>query len=76
MSDAATCPRCGAAFACGAAGPDPCACTRLVLGDALRQALRERFTGCLCPACLQALGARPLPPGPGPAGSSPAPTGR
>jgi len=53
MSD--TCPRCGAAFACGAAGPQPCACASVGLSPALRQALAQRFEGCLCRACLQAL---------------------
>jgi len=50
-----TCPRCGAAFACGAAGPQPCACAGVGLSTALRQVLAQRFEGCLCKACLQAL---------------------
>ena len=50
-----TCPRCGAAFACGAAGPQPCACAGVGLSAALRQELAQRFEGCLCKACLQAL---------------------
>ena len=49
------CPRCGGAFACGAAGPGPCACTTLRLSAALLARLRERHLGCLCLACLQAL---------------------
>jgi hypothetical protein len=49
------CPRCGAAFACGAAGPQPCACAGVGLSAALRQQLAQRFEGCLCRACLQAL---------------------
>jgi hypothetical protein len=75
MTDAALCPRCAAAFDCGAAGPGPCACARLALSDTLRQDLRQRYTGCLCPACLQALGAQPRAAA-GPAGSSPVPADR
>lgn len=61
---AARCPRCGAAFGCGAAGPAPCPCTAIALGADLQAALRDRFTGCLCPACLRALarGADVAPP--------------
>ncbi len=50
-----TCPRCGAGFRCGAAGPAPCACTTVGLSAELRQQLAQRFEGCLCLACLQAL---------------------
>jgi hypothetical protein len=67
-----TCPRCGGGFACGAAGPGPCACQGVSL-DAERLAeLRGRYTGCLCLACLANLAAEPpdlpavtgaLPPG-------------
>ena len=49
------CPRCGGTFACGAAGPGPCACTTLTLGAALLARLQTQFQGCLCLACLQAL---------------------
>lgn len=49
------CPRCGAAFACGAAGPGPCACAGLQLSPALLAQLRERYRGCLCVDCLRAL---------------------
>ena len=61
MSQAAAppdrCPRCGGAFTCGAAGPDPCACTglSLSLSPALQARLREAYTGCLCLACLREL---------------------
>jgi hypothetical protein len=51
------CPRCGGAFQCGMAGAAPCACTTLTLDAPLQAALRERFTGCLCLPCLQALAA-------------------
>jgi hypothetical protein len=49
------CPRCGSAFRCGAAGPDPCACTTVTLGATLQAQLRERYRGCLCLDCLRAL---------------------
>lgn len=63
------CPRCGGAFACGAAGPAPCPCTGVVLAPALLAGLRAHFAGCLCLDCLRALAAgAPLDPGvpPGP----------
>jgi hypothetical protein len=46
------CPRCGAGFHCGAGDNAPCPCTSLVLTAELQARLRERFTGCLCLACL------------------------
>ena len=49
------CPRCGGSFACGAAGPGPCACTTPSLSAALLARLRERHVGCLYLACLHAL---------------------
>jgi hypothetical protein len=49
------CPRCGGVFSCGAAGPGPCACTTLSLSAELLGHLRNRYTGCLCLTCLQAL---------------------
>jgi hypothetical protein len=51
------CPRCGGAFACGAAGPSPCACAAVELGAALRLSLQTAYTGCLCLACLRELAA-------------------
>ncbi|MDP9046303.1 MAG: cysteine-rich CWC family protein [Pseudomonadota bacterium] len=54
-SDLARCPRCGDAFLCGAAAPDPCACSTVHLAAPLLAALRERYRGCLCLTCLQAL---------------------
>lgn len=59
------CPRCGGGFACGAAGAGPCACTTVVLAPALLARLRQRYRGCLCLDCLQALaaGAAVEPPG-------------
>ncbi|MBQ0929476.1 cysteine-rich CWC family protein [Ideonella sp. 4Y16] len=49
------CPRCGGGFHCGAQDPGPCACTRLQLTPEVLQAMRARWTRCLCLACLQAL---------------------
>ncbi len=49
------CPRCGGGFHCGIGDDGPCACTGIALTAALQQQLRERYTGCLCIACLQAL---------------------
>ncbi len=51
------CPRCGAAFACGAAGAAPCPCTAVRLDAATLAALRARYTGCLCLRCLHAIAA-------------------
>jgi hypothetical protein len=51
------CPRCGGGFHCGIDDAVPCACTGITLDAALRQRLRERFSGCLCLRCLQALAA-------------------
>lgn len=51
------CPRCGGAFTCGAAGSAPCACTTVHLSAELQARLRQRYTGCLCLACLRALAA-------------------
>jgi len=49
------CPRCGGAFACGAARSAPCACTTVTLSAALQAQLRSQFQGCLCLACLHQL---------------------
>ena len=50
----ASCPRCGGAFHCGAL-EQSCACAGVALDDATRDALRLKFEGCLCIACLRAL---------------------
>ena len=47
-----TCPRCGAAFHCGARDATPCPCAGVTLDAATLRALRERHAGCLCLACL------------------------
>jgi hypothetical protein len=46
------CPRCGAAFHCGADEPQPCACSRITLDAATLSRLREQWRGCLCLDCL------------------------
>jgi hypothetical protein len=51
----ARCPRCGGGFHCGARDPRPCACTAVDLPAATLQALRTRWEGCLCVACLRAV---------------------
>jgi hypothetical protein len=56
-----TCPRCGQAFHCGVNDAAPCACGGIELtGDTLRL-LRERYTACLCLACLHEISS--MPPG-------------
>mgnify|MGYP003433725510 FL=1 len=48
------CPRCGGDFHCGAANPGaPCTCKAVALDAPTLAALRERYTGCLCVACLR-----------------------
>lgn len=53
----AVCPRCGARFHCGARDAAPCPCTAVRLDAATLAALRERWSACLCVACLAALAA-------------------
>lgn len=61
MSDAllaATCPRCGGGFECGASSGQAghCACFGIRLNDRLRTELAERYPGaCLCLRCLREL---------------------
>ncbi|WP_022979573.1 cysteine-rich CWC family protein [Ideonella sp. B508-1] len=57
------CPRCGGAFHCGVQDSTPCPCSTLTLSAELQAALRTRYSGCLCLACLKALAAgAPLEP--------------
>lgn len=56
-ADLDRCPRCGGGFHCGAADAAPCPCSTLTLTPELQAALRERWQGCLCLACLKALAA-------------------
>jgi len=61
---AATCPRCGAAFACGV-GADrstPCFCASVKLSDARRAELGAKWSDCLCETCLRTLVAHPERP--------------
>lgn len=53
------CARCGGAFHCGIADASPCACTRITLSADVLAALRTRYTGCLCLACLRRIAADP-----------------
>jgi hypothetical protein len=48
----ARCPRCGAAFRCGAHDATPCACSTVALDAATLDGLGRRYVGCLCLACL------------------------
>ncbi|WP_425261512.1 cysteine-rich CWC family protein [Rubrivivax sp. RP6-9] len=66
-----TCPRCGGGFHCGAHDPVPCPCSDLALGAALQATLRQRYSGCLCLTCLQALAAQAITEAPATTGSSP-----
>jgi hypothetical protein len=47
-------------------GPAPCPCTTITLTPELQAALRQRYSGCLCLACLRdlAAGADIEPPSP------------
>ena len=55
------CPRCGAAFFCGASAAAACPCGSLPLSAGLLATLRQRYAGCLCLACLAALAAAAAP---------------
>jgi hypothetical protein len=55
------CPRCGGDFHCGIADAAPCACAGIKLDAAVQLQLRERYGGCLCLRCLQALAAGAAP---------------
>lgn len=56
----ARCPRCDGPFLCGAlngANGEPCACQALSLPPGLAATLRQRYSTCLCIACLTQLAA-------------------
>jgi hypothetical protein len=59
-----TCQNCGTTFACGA--PCHCWCDHVALDAETRAELPQRFTDCLCPACLEAAAAKRLAPAPAP----------
>lgn len=46
------CPKCGLVFSCG--GLFGCWCREVKLTEAQLALLRQRYTDCLCPACLRA----------------------
>lgn len=48
------CESCGRPFRCGA-NLGGCWCSQVPLDDDARQALRDRFSGCLCRECLEKL---------------------
>ncbi|MBZ8140482.1 hypothetical protein CLD22_11295 [Rubrivivax gelatinosus] len=52
-----SCPRCGGAFHCGAAGPGPCACSQFKLEPRQLRAMMSLYPRCLCPDCLRAIAA-------------------
>lgn len=56
-ANADRCPRCGGDFHCGVNDAGPCACSTLTLDGKTLAQLRERFSGCLCLRCLQAIAA-------------------
>ena len=58
---AATCPRCGGAFACGVAADraTPCFCVSIALGAERLAELRAKWSDCLCADCLATLAADP-----------------
>ena len=60
----AACPRCGAAFDCGAAADRaaPCFCVSFALGAERLAELRAKWSDCLCAACLATLAADPERP--------------
>ena len=60
--DRDACPRCGAAFHCGVADAEPCACTTVRLDAATLAALREQYERCLCLRCLLELQSAAPPP--------------
>lgn len=47
-----TCEACGASFGCGV-NEGSCWCSSVSLTPADLAALRERYSSCLCPACLE-----------------------
>lgn len=60
------CPRCGGGFHCGAGDAEPCDCTTMPLDDATLADLRQRYTGCLCLACLRDISTARHEPAPAP----------
>jgi hypothetical protein len=50
-----TCPCCKAAFECRVGSILRCQCQEVPLTEDERRYISERFSGCLCAACLQAM---------------------
>ncbi|HEX2629873.1 MAG TPA: cysteine-rich CWC family protein [Chitinophagaceae bacterium] len=50
-----TCPRCGKSFECKPGNITQCQCAGVVLTDAERSFVAERFNDCLCIDCLRQL---------------------
>jgi hypothetical protein len=50
-----SCPKCGQSFTCKSTDIQNCACTAIYLDAALQTVIKNKYKGCLCIACLQAL---------------------
>lgn len=53
-----TCPRCGAAFECRANRASRCACSSVVIPEAVLDRLQADYSDCLCVDCLRTLVAK------------------
>lgn len=51
------CARCGGTFGCGAGDRQGCWCGSVRLDPECLEAMAARWSGCLCPACLEELAA-------------------
>lgn len=52
-----TCPRCRKLFDCRANQIGVCPCVKVTLTPEQQRFIQSQYVGCLCPACLTALGA-------------------
>ncbi|TAL09331.1 MAG: hypothetical protein EPO02_10545 [Nitrospirae bacterium] len=50
------CGNCGCSFPCGG-GAEPCWCDQVRLNESHLTEIGQRFRDCLCPACLEKIGA-------------------
>lgn len=50
-----SCPRCGAAFECKAGTILQCQCYGIAINDEESAYMMQRYEGCLCRNCLQAI---------------------
>jgi hypothetical protein len=55
------CPRCGGGFHCGVNDAQACACSTVKVDAVTLAALRQRYSGCLCLACLAELARNDTP---------------